>query len=124
VSESNTVRYRPGRDRKPEDRTDWARLRTMMDEEVEAAAAADPDNPPLTDEQLARAVFGRRVRLLRDRLDLSQADFAGRFRIPVASLRDWEQGRRLPDAATRAYLTVIEREPEAVLRALAAGEAA
>ena len=124
MSESNTVRYRPGRDRKPEDRTDWARLRTMMDEEVEAAAAADPDNPPLTDKQLARAVFGRRVRLLRDRLDLSQADFAGRFRIPVASLRDWEQGRRLPDAATRAYLTVIEREPEAVLRALAAGEAA
>jgi len=74
----------------------------MTDEEIEAAAAADPDNPPLTDEQLARAVFSRRVRLLRDRLDLSQADFAGRSRIPVASLRDWEQGRRLPDAATRA----------------------
>jgi putative transcriptional regulator len=122
VSESNTVRYRPGRDPKPEDRTDWARLTTMTDEEVEAAAA-DPDNPPLTDEQLARAVFGRRVRLLRDRLGLSQPDFAGRFRIPVASLRDWEQGRRVPEAATRAYLTVIEREPEAVLRALAAGEA-
>ena len=38
MSESNTVRYKPGRDRKPEDRTDWALLSTMTDEEVEAAA--------------------------------------------------------------------------------------
>ena len=44
--------------------------------------------------------------------------------ISVASLRDSEHGRRMPDAATRAYLTVIEREPEAVQRALAGGRAA
>ena len=51
-------------------------------------------------------------------------DLRERFQIPVASLRDWEHGRRMPDAATRAYLTVIEREPEAVQRALAGGRAA
>ncbi|HEY0833295.1 MAG TPA: helix-turn-helix domain-containing protein [Azospirillum sp.] len=99
---------------------DWERLDAMTDEEVEANALADPDAPPLTDEQLDRGVLGRRVRVLRERLALSQTAFAQRFRIPVASLRDWEQGRRMPDSATLAYLTVIEREPEAVMRALAA----
>jgi putative transcriptional regulator len=124
VSDNNTIRYKPGRNRKPEDRTDWARVHALTDEEIETAAAADPDNLPLTDDQLDRAQFGRRVRRLRDRLGFSQSAFAERFRFPVASLRDWEQGRRIPDAATKAYLTVIEREPEAVLRALSPGEAA
>jgi hypothetical protein len=55
MSESNIVRYRPSRDPKPVGKTDWQRLRAMSDEEVEANAASDPDNPPLTDDQLARA---------------------------------------------------------------------
>jgi hypothetical protein len=55
VSESTIVRYRPGRDQRPVVKTDWQRLRAMSDEEVEANAASDPDNPPLTDDQLARA---------------------------------------------------------------------
>ena len=37
---------------------------------------------------------------------------------PIATLRDWEQGRSRPDTSARAYLTVIEREPKAVERAL------
>jgi putative transcriptional regulator len=103
---------------------DWKALDAMSEEQINAAATSDPDNLPLTDEELDRASFGRQVRLLRDRLGLSQTAFAERFRFPVASLRDWEQGRRMPDAATKAYLTVIEREPEAVVRALSVDRAA
>ncbi|MEI8397191.1 MAG: helix-turn-helix domain-containing protein [Rhodospirillaceae bacterium] len=120
MNESTIVRYRPGRDRKPLDRTDWDRIRAASDAEIEAAASTDPDNPPLDQGGLECAALGRQVRLLRGRLGLSQPAFAERFRIPVASVRDWEQGRRTPDAATKAYLMVIDREPEAVLRALSA----
>ena len=95
-----------------------ARIDAMTDEEREQNALDDPDNPPWTDEELERGVLGRRVRLARQAAGLSQQEFAERFRIPVATLRDWEQGRRKPDAASLAYLTVIEREPEAVVRAL------
>ncbi len=95
-----------------------ARLDAMSDEEREQNALDDPDNPPSTEEELERGVLGRRVRLARQAAGLSQPEFAERFQIPVATLRDWEQGRRKPDAASLAYLPVIEREPEAVVRAL------
>ena len=58
------------------------------------------------------------VRAIRKRLGLSQSEFAGRFGLGVATVRDWEQGRQLPDQAARSYLLVIEREPEVVGRAL------
>jgi len=51
---------------------------------------------------------------LRDRLGLTQEAFAAAYRIPIGTLRDWEQGRKRPDAPARAYLTVIARNPEAV----------
>lgn len=95
-----------------------ARLDAMTDEELERNALSDPDNPPWTEEELERGVAARRIRLARQKTGLSQGEFASRFRIPVATLRDWEQGRRKPDATSLAYLTVIEREPEAVQRAL------
>ncbi len=60
------------------------------------------------------------VKALRKRLRLSQAAFARRYGFSPARIRDWEQGRSRPDGAVRAYLLVIEREPEAVERALAA----
>ena len=56
---------------------------------------------------------------IRKGLGLTQAAFAARYRFPIGTLRDLEQGRARPDASTRAYLTVISREPEAVQRALA-----
>ena len=60
------------------------------------------------------------VKALRRRLKLSQTAFASRFGFSPARIRDWEQGRSRPDGAVRAYLLVIQREPEAVERALAA----
>ncbi len=60
------------------------------------------------------------VKALRRKLKLSQTAFAKRYGFSTARIRDWEQGRSRPDGAVRAYLLVIQREPEAVNRALAA----
>jgi len=95
------------------------RMAAITQEEIEQNALDDPDNPPWTDDELDRGVAGRRVRLLRQSLGLSQPEFAERYRINVARLRDIEQGRTMPDSAFLAYITVIETEREAVDRALA-----
>ena len=58
------------------------------------------------------------VAKLRRKLKLTQPEFADRFGFNLASIRDWEQGRSKPTGAIRVYLKVIEREPEAVERAL------
>jgi putative transcriptional regulator len=55
---------------------------------------------------------------VRKKLGLSRRRFAERFRLDPRTVQDWEQGRRTPDQAARVLLTVIEREPEAVDRAL------
>ena len=59
------------------------------------------------------------VRALRSKLGLSQSEFALRYGISLRTLQEWEQGRTNPDSAVRAYLTVIERNPRAVIEALA-----
>ena len=59
-------------------------------------------------------------KVVRQALGLSQEAFAERFRIPIGTLRDWEQGRVEPDQAARAYLMVIARNPRAVRKALEA----
>ena len=58
-------------------------------------------------------------KVVRQALGLSQEEFAAQFRIPVGTLRDWEQGRVEPDQTARAYLMVIARNPDAVRDALA-----
>jgi putative transcriptional regulator len=58
------------------------------------------------------------VRAIRIRLGLTQSQFAVRFGFSVNTLRHWEQGRRVPEGPTRAYLLVIDREPRAVEKAL------
>ena len=96
---------------------DWERVNAMPDEEIERGIENDPDaGSPLTEAQ----GWALRAQIARNRLKLSQQEFAERFRIPLATLRDWEQARCMPDAAAQAYLTVIARDPEAVLKALAA----
>ena len=59
-----------------------------------------------------------RILAVRKRLKLSRQKFADRFGLDARALQDWEQGRRVPDRAARVLLTVIDREPEAVVRAL------
>ncbi len=99
-------------------RHDWARADAMTDDDVHAAALADPDAQPLDSDDMHRMRRTPRVRIIRRALGLSQDEFAARFRIPLGTLRDWEQGRKDPDAAARAYLVVIGRNPEAVSEAL------
>lgn len=91
-----------------------ARRAVMADEEVEAAALANPDAQPLADAQLERGRFARDVRDLRARLGLTQSAFADRFAINLARLQNWEQGRTSPDSVAIAYVKVIARHPEMV----------
>ncbi|MDR3283829.1 MAG: helix-turn-helix domain-containing protein [Treponema sp.] len=60
------------------------------------------------------------VKAIREQMGLSQSAFANRFGLSVFALRNWEQGKRQPDPAARAYLKVIEKVPEVVARALTA----
>src|SRR6266852_1444597 len=97
---------------------DWKEADALTDAEIHAAALADPDAQPLTPERLAGMKRTPQVRVIRRALGLSQEEFAARFHIPLGTLRDWEQGRKDPDAAARAYLMVIGRNPAAVTEAL------
>ena len=58
------------------------------------------------------------IRALRKRMKLSRQKFADRFGLDARAVQDWEQGRRVPDRAARVLLTVIDRDPEAVVRVL------
>ncbi|WP_306025380.1 helix-turn-helix domain-containing protein [Oceaniradius stylonematis] len=58
------------------------------------------------------------IAALRRRLGLTQSAFAQRYGLNLATVRDWEQNRRYPDQPARVLLKVIERDPEAVERAL------
>ncbi len=58
------------------------------------------------------------VRAIRARLKMTQQQFAARFGFNLTTLRHWEQGRRSPEGPTRAYLLVIDRDPQAVQNAL------
>jgi len=91
----------------------------------EASMTANPDDitpnsdepdadAPLSDDDFARGRSAVLVRAARTASGLSQPAFAARYRIPVATLRDWEQGRRVPEAASLAYLQAIERDPATV----------
>jgi putative transcriptional regulator len=58
--------------------------------------------------------------VLRKRLGMTQTEFARALRIPVSTLRNWEQGRVLPDPAARSLLAIVASNPKAALKALAA----
>jgi len=112
------VTVKPG-DALPPGNTDWARLDAMTDDEIVAAALSDPDAQPLTHEELAKMRRVSRVKVLRQRLGMTQAEFAQALHLPITTLRDWEQRRSTPDAPARALLLAIERDPEVVRRLLA-----
>ena len=110
-----------GREVPIESRTDWARVDAMTDADIARAVAADPDAAPLlTDEPLARMrpVWPNDIAATRRRLGLSQTEFAAWFGISPGTLRNWEQGRRVPEGPARVLLRVIESDPDAVRRAI------
>lgn len=78
------------------------------------AACADRDAQPLTQADLERMKRTPRAKIIRRALALTQEEFATRYHIPLGTLRDWEQGRAEPDQPTRAYLTLIARDPDRV----------
>jgi putative transcriptional regulator len=76
-----------------------------------------------SDRALTAADFRRmkrvpRVKIVRRALGLTQEEFATRYRIPLGTLRDWEQGRSEPDGPAKAYLRVIAAEPKVTANAL------
>ena len=107
-----------GAGKKASDTFDWSRADAMTDEQIHAAALADPDAQPLTDGQLARMKPFSRVKRLRIGLRLTQEQFAERYGIPLSTLRDWEQYRTEPDRAAQSYIQAIEACPDIIAEAL------
>src|SRR6266550_3463121 len=92
--------------------------RPMSAVAIERAARADRDAQPLTADDLKRMKRTPQAKIIRRALELTQEEFAARYHIPLGTLRDWEQGRAEPDQPTRAYLTLIARDPDHVNRTL------
>lgn len=90
----------------------------MSEEQRRAAVVNDADAQLVTPDNERRMKRTPQVKIIRRALGLSQEEFSTRFCIPLGTLRDWEQNRKEPDAAARAYLVVIARNPEAVSDAL------
>jgi putative transcriptional regulator len=105
-------------------KTDWKRLAAMKETEVVSRARADQDARPVGRARLKEfqrvTLTPAEVSAIRRRRGLSQVAFAARYGLNLRTLQDWEQGRAQPDGPARAYLLVIDREPRAVERALAA----
>lgn len=104
-------------------RTDWKRVKSMTNKEISAAAKSDPDAQLLTTAQLKKfkrvqPVRDIDVRTIRNKLHLSQEQFAEYFGVSIRTIQEWEQHRRKPTATARNFLKVIEREPRAVQKAL------
>jgi putative transcriptional regulator len=87
----------------------------LLDSMTEAAEHAEGKKRPVR----VHVVEVPDVRAIRRRLRMSQADFARVYRIPLATLKNWEQGRRQPDAPAAAYLQVIANRPREAREALA-----
>jgi putative transcriptional regulator len=98
-------------------KAEWAALDAMSEAEVVAAALSDPDNPPMSKAQRARLRPVSQAKKIRWALRLTQEQFAGKFGIPLGTLRDWEQHKVEPDAAARVLLKIIAMEPEVAAKA-------
>jgi putative transcriptional regulator len=105
-------------DPKKPPKSDWRAFDAMSEKERHRAALSDPDAQPATKAQLKRARRVPDVRALRAKLKLTQEEFAARFHLPLGTVRDWEQGAHRPDRAAQVLLQVIEKDAEAVARAL------
>ena len=118
------IKVTPARVKKALQEMDWTKFDAMTDEDIARQIASNPDtvdtrhlknwvvvHPP---------VKAADITALHRRLKLSQARFAQKFGLRLRTVQEWEQGRRQPEEAARILLRVIEREPDAVERSLAA----
>jgi len=115
---NTTVRTSVDVSQPPEDLMDWEAFDALTNDQVRASAENDPDNPPLTKEFLSRMRRVPNARVVREGTGLSQSQFAAKYGLPLASLKDWEQGRRQPTSGVQTLMCVIQHEPDAVDRAM------
>jgi putative transcriptional regulator len=81
-----------------------------------AAGLADAIAFTKGDISKGRVVAGPDVKAIRAKTKLSQAKFAEKLHIPVATVRDWEQHRRSPDAPARTLLGMVDADPKAAMK--------
>jgi putative transcriptional regulator len=96
---------------------DMRRLRLKADGRI--VELRDGQEFPLAPVMPATAPIDAAVRDLRRRARLTQQEFAARLGVPVETIRNWEQGKRMPRGPARALLAVIAHAPETVFAALA-----
>jgi putative transcriptional regulator len=95
-------------------RVDRARVEATTDEDIRRQMIEDGEDP---DEE-PRFEPPVQAQVVRKKLGLTQADFARLLGVPIATLRNWEQNRFLMEPAAQTLLKLVDREPEAALRAL------
>ncbi|MGB8364886.1 MAG: helix-turn-helix domain-containing protein [Rhizomicrobium sp.] len=98
---------------------DWSKVEATTEEDIRRHMIEDGENPDR--EPRIEDIYTPQV--IRKRLNMTQEQFARALRIPVATLRNWEQGRNSIDPAARSLLIVVARDPQAALAALAADAA-
>ncbi len=93
---------------------DRSKIAATTEEDIRRHMIEDGQNPDevLSDKDVISPWY------IRQRLGMSQRDFANTLGIPVATLRNWEQNRVAMEPATIALMRILAREPEAALRAL------
>lgn len=110
---------------------DWGKVDSTTEREIARHTREDGTRTPSRSQWRRMIEQGRikfvapekvDVRAIRSKLKLSQAEFAERFGFTPAAVRQWEQGRRYPHGPARVLLTIIDREPDAVRRALSRHE--
>jgi putative transcriptional regulator len=99
----------------PPRRTDAAIAASVGEETDEAPVRTEAELEAARGRELERDVYG--VLRLRRRLRLGQIDFANRYKVPLGTLRNWEQGRAEPDRAAKVLLAAIAADPDGVARA-------
>ncbi len=114
-----SVEHNPG-DPPIETDTDLDYVNSLTDEQIAAAIADDPDAAPINFHEISGFTRVVNTSRLRRKLGMTQETFAAAYQIPIGTLRDWEQGRKMPDATARAYLKVIERSAETIAKLLSA----
>ena len=120
MNDNNTTRIEVTPQQLPTGETDWDAIDAMSDEDVAQAAQLDSDALPTPLEALTNFRRAVDVKAIRERLAMSQAEFATTFHLSLETVQDWEAAKRLPDPIARTLLRVIDRNPEAVKAALAA----